>query len=46
MRNHESKRTDRRTFLEAGADLEAARAACPNQLNFGRLLGDVEKYRA
>ena len=30
----------------SGADLEAARAACPNRLDFARLLPKVEKYLA
>jgi predicted aldo/keto reductase-like oxidoreductase len=30
----------------SGADLEAARAACPNRLDFAKLLSDVEKYLA
>jgi predicted aldo/keto reductase-like oxidoreductase len=30
----------------SGADLEAARAACPNRLDFARLLPQVEKYLA
>jgi aryl-alcohol dehydrogenase-like predicted oxidoreductase len=30
----------------SGADLEAARAACPNRLDFARLLPQMEKYLA
>jgi aryl-alcohol dehydrogenase-like predicted oxidoreductase len=30
----------------SGADLEAARAACPNRLDFARLLRQVERYLA
>ncbi|WP_406694871.1 aldo/keto reductase [Singulisphaera sp. Ch08] len=30
----------------AGADLEAARAACPNKLNFAKLLPDADRYLA
>jgi uncharacterized protein len=30
----------------SNADLEAARAACPNRLEFARLLPKVEKYLA
>jgi hypothetical protein len=30
----------------AGADLEAARTACPNKLDFARLLQRVERYFA
>jgi aryl-alcohol dehydrogenase-like predicted oxidoreductase len=30
----------------SGADLEAARAACPNKLDFARLLRQVERYLA
>jgi hypothetical protein len=30
----------------SGADLEAARAACPNRLDFARLLPEVERHLA
>ena len=30
----------------SGADLEAARAACPNQLDFARLLPEVDRHLA
>jgi hypothetical protein len=30
----------------SGADLEAARAACPNRLDFARLLPRVDEYLA
>jgi hypothetical protein len=30
----------------AGADLEAARAACPNRLDFAQLLRRVDEYLA
>jgi hypothetical protein len=30
----------------SGADLEAARAACPNRLDFARLLPEVDRHLA
>ena len=30
----------------AGADLEAARAACPNRLDFARLMPEVQRHLA
>ena len=30
----------------SGADLEAARRACPNKLDFARLLPEVERHLA
>ncbi len=52
---HHGDRTMARELYEAlpadardwsGADLEAARAACPNRLDFARLLSQLEKYLA
>jgi aryl-alcohol dehydrogenase-like predicted oxidoreductase len=53
-RHHGYRAEARRQYAElsaeardwSGADLEAARAACPNRLDFAKLLADVEKYLA